>query len=141
MSKQQFGVDDVVEWSSVSGGVAKKKIGVVVQVVVAGAVPRIPFSVRPSARDHISFVVKADKGKLYWPRICFLKKVTSLTPTCKTCLGVVPELNEFKQVGVSTKIPEKWAMFDLETGAVLLRRDGKFRSATPTEKNIIRASI
>ncbi len=61
-----------VTWTSQSAGVTKTKAGVVEVVVPAGEKPagiRNPGT----SRDHVSYLVRADHGRLYWPRVKHLE--------------------------------------------------------------------
>ena len=67
-----FKVGDKVSWTSQSAGVTKTKTGVVVEVLPAGCKTGRKFG---APRDHESYLVKVGRSeKLYWPRVCHLKK-------------------------------------------------------------------
>lgn len=87
-SKKRFVVGAMVKWVSQAQGVAKEKIGLVVEVVAAGGRPnRVAFPDLHKggcgfARDHESYVVRVDVGKTpgrsmrhYWPRVSALESV------------------------------------------------------------------
>ena len=69
-----FSVGQIVTWTSQSQGYTKTKTGVIEQVVKPGEYPDrerfLPLYRGAGvgmARDHVSYVVRADK-RIYWPR-------------------------------------------------------------------------
>lgn len=70
----KFELGDDVEWTSgASGFWPKRKRGIVVEIVPVGTVPDSNKET-VGGRKHESYVVRVGK-KLYWPRVCHLKKV------------------------------------------------------------------
>lgn len=61
-----FKIGSGVRWKSQAGGYAKEKIGIVVEVVPAKALPKNKGGGWGSPRGHESYVVKVG-SKLYWP--------------------------------------------------------------------------
>lgn len=79
--KFDFKVGDRVSWTSQANGIAKKKTGVVVEVVAFGRLPAKISSL--SSRSHESYVVSVSrvgrkgplKPELYWPVRSLLRPV------------------------------------------------------------------
>ncbi len=72
MSDPTFSVGEPVRWTSQSAGITRTKTGKIAD--------RIPSGMRPktirnpgAARDHVSYLVRADNGRLYWPRVAHLE--------------------------------------------------------------------
>lgn len=64
-------VGDRVAWTSQSAGRSKAKRGTVVEIVLPGERPNIKGV--GWGRDHVSYLVREDSGRLYWPRVAHLK--------------------------------------------------------------------
>lgn len=65
-----FRVGDVVEWTSQSAGVVKRKRGEVIALLKPGEWLSGPRRIR----DHVSYVVRVrepylQRSRLYWPRV------------------------------------------------------------------------
>ena len=71
MTGAGFEVGDRVTWTSQSAGVTKAKAGAVSFVVQPGVRPALKNA--GSARDHESYLVRSDSGRLYWPRVAHLR--------------------------------------------------------------------
>ena len=74
---------DRVTWKSQSQGYYSKKIGGVVRVVPPFTSPiyqsdpnylQRQVALNTTKRNHESYVIRADNGRLYWPRVSALKK-------------------------------------------------------------------
>lgn len=62
-------------WHSGASGSTLKKTGKIVRVLPPGEVPESAAIRKPGApRDHVSYVVRADNGRLYWPRAAALQR-------------------------------------------------------------------
>lgn len=74
-------VGDKVTWTSQSQGSAKKKDGVVVEIVPAKQYAKIRQGNDGMPRDHESYIVRVDpvkgsaKPKYYWPRVSALSVI------------------------------------------------------------------
>jgi hypothetical protein len=64
-------IGDRVTWTSQSAGIVKTKVGEVVRVLQPGERPG--WKNQGASRDHVSYVVRATHGKLYWPRVSQLQ--------------------------------------------------------------------
>jgi hypothetical protein len=77
----QFSTGAKVTWVSSAGGFDKRKEGVVVAVISAGALPSredypsLHKKGLGSPRDHVSYVVLVEGAALYWPRTRHLAAV------------------------------------------------------------------
>lgn len=69
---QAFQIGDRVTWSSQSAGIRKEKTGIVIALVSPG---QVPDGIRNPglSRDHVSYLIRADGGRLYWPRVMHLR--------------------------------------------------------------------
>ena len=74
-ARHEFKVGDKVAWTSQAAGVARTKIGEIVEVVPAHHRPQAKMKGLGMPRDHESYVVRAvamrnsnRSSKLYWPR-------------------------------------------------------------------------
>jgi len=91
---QKFQLGDQVQWISQAGGVAKKKVGTVVEVVRAFNGPQTK-GIKTSAmyRDHTSYVVEAvtkRRMKVYWPLVKYLSLVSDAKSVLLPDLPVKP---------------------------------------------------
>lgn len=66
-----------VRWSSQSNGSRTTKTGAITEVIASKTRPR---STRVGQfgmpRDHVSYLVRGDNGRLYWPRVSTLEVVS-----------------------------------------------------------------
>jgi hypothetical protein len=59
-----------VRWTSGAAGKIGEKVGAVERVLQPGETPSRSEIREPGAsRDHVSYLVRADNGRLYWPRV------------------------------------------------------------------------
>lgn len=72
-----FKLGDRVTWTSSSAGTTKTKTGAVVLVLGARASGCEHVKNAGRARDHVSYIVRSDEGRKYWPRVAALKAVPS----------------------------------------------------------------
>lgn len=78
-SKEQLSIGTAVKWRSQANGGVKEKVGIIVDVLPAGARPSrelFPSLHKHSGcgfgRDHVSYVVMVGK-RIYWPRAAALE--------------------------------------------------------------------
>jgi len=73
MTNETFEVGDRVMWRSGAAGKIGEKTGAIARIIPPGEVPddvRAPGH----SRAHVSYVVRADNGRAYWPRVKHLKR-------------------------------------------------------------------
>jgi hypothetical protein len=76
-----FKVGDRVEWTSQAAGIARTKIGAVIEVVPPNGDPKSKLREMGWSRDHESYVVRAvaqgrtsnARAATYWPRVSALR--------------------------------------------------------------------
>jgi len=74
-------IGDRVSWTSGAAGKIGDKTGVIERVWQPGEVPARSEIREPGlGRDGVSYLIKADNGKLYWPRVKGLKFEAAMTP-------------------------------------------------------------
>jgi hypothetical protein len=136
-----FQLGDEVSWSSTSAGFTKTKKGKIILVVPEGTIPFIRFRQKPAqGRNHTSYVVKTEKGKLYWPRVKSLEP-TQKPAQRKTWLGQKPELAAPIKIAIQTKCPGKWACLDMETGEVWIHTGTQFKKTNKEETHRIKTKL
>jgi hypothetical protein len=73
---KMFNIGDRVEWTSQGGGISRKKVGEIVQIVPALERPDIKGW--GNIRGHESYVVRVKGKGRYWPRVSQLRLDTSV---------------------------------------------------------------
>lgn len=76
-TNETFEAGDRVRWRSGAAGKLMEKAGTIARLVRPGDVPE-DIRNPGSSRDHVSYVVRADNGRAYWPRVQHLQRDVSV---------------------------------------------------------------